>query len=92
MSPKPHPVEGESSTPHRFYLKALCLLFASLGPAHFASGPLEAEVLSAVGFWEVHPVGNPNGRLEERREWKFYSTTGAPGLPGSLSCGPEPLS
>ena len=46
MSSKLYPLEGESRAPHRFYLKALRLLFASLGPAHFASGPLEAEVLS----------------------------------------------
>lgn len=64
MSLKLHPLEGESNAPHRFCLKALRLLFASLGPAHCASGPLEAEVLSYLllvsgrfTHWET-PVGD----------------------------------
>lgn len=32
-------------------------------------------------------MGNPNGRLEEGKEWKFHSTTGAPGLPGPSPAG-----
>lgn len=78
MSLQLHPLEGESRAPHRFCLKALRLLFASLDPAHFASGPLEAEVLSYVPLvsgrftqWET-----PMGDWRKERSGSFIPPLG----------------